>query len=395
MNDTAERVDHAPGGAGEPALRGLTLFTIGGVAIRIDYSWLLIFALVLSSLAAGYFPHSFPGHGAATYILVGAAATLLFFASVLVHELSHALVANRLGQPVRAITLFVFGGMAHLTEEARTPANEAKIAGIGPVTSLALAALFWLAGRLLVGLGAEPLWSGVFGYLGTINLALAIFNLLPGFPLDGGRLLRALLWYRSGDLRRATASAASWGSGIAIGLMVLGALEIFAGALVGGFWLILIGLFLRGAAEAGYHGLVAEQMLAHTRVRDIMVTEPVKIPTDLTLAEAIDGYFLRYGFGGFPVGGDGGVEGILSLRQVRDCPPEERAQRRVGDVMRRLTPELAIAPDAHVSDALRRMVAADSGRLVVMDRGRLAGLITRDGINRFVRVSSELEAPAR
>ncbi|MEW6271608.1 MAG: site-2 protease family protein [Thermodesulfobacteriota bacterium] len=382
-----------PASASAAAVRGITLFSVGGVAVRIDYSWLLIFALVLASLAGGYFPNAFPGYGALTYFLVGAVATLLFFASVLIHELSHAFVANALGNRVDAITLFVFGGMAHLTEEARTPTNEMKIAGVGPLTSVALAVLFWLVARLLHALGAEPMWVGVFGYLGTINVALAIFNLLPGFPLDGGRLLRAVLWYRSGNLRQATAHAASWGSGIAIGLMVLGALEIFAGALVGGFWLILIGLFLRGAAEAGYHGVVAEQMLAHTRVRDVMVREPVRIPPELTLAQAIDDYFLRYGFGGFPVGDDGQVQGIVSLRQVRECPAEERARVRVGDVMRRATPELAIGPDEHVSDALRRMLAADSGRLLVMERGRLAGLITRNGITRYVRLSSELEAP--
>ncbi|HEY8515478.1 MAG TPA: site-2 protease family protein [Candidatus Binatia bacterium] len=374
-------------------LRGLTLFSVGGVAVRIDVSWLVIFTLVLASLAAGYFPQTYPGYALATYFVVGLIATLLFFASVLIHELSHAFVANALGNRVDTITLFVFGGMAHLTEESRSPANEMKIAGVGPLTSMALAALFWLGARLLDALGAEPMWVGVFGYLGTINLALAVFNLLPGFPLDGGRLLRAFFWYRSGDLRQATARAASWGSGIAIGLMVLGALEIFKGALIGGFWLILIGLFLRGAAEAGYHGLVTEQMLAHTRVRDVMVKDPVKIPPDLTIAQAIEDYFLRYGFGGFPVGDDGDVQGILSLRQVRACPAEERARVRVAELMRRATPEVVVSPDESVVGAMRRMAAADSGRLLVLEHGRLAGLITRNGVMHYLRLSSELDVP--
>ncbi len=373
--------------------RAITLFSVGGVAIRIDYSWLLIFALVLWSLSAGYFPANFPGYATLTYLAVGFVGTLLFFGSVLVHELSHAFVANSLGHPVREITLFIFGGMAHLSEEARSPKNEAKIAGVGPLTSFALAALFWAIAILLEWAGAEVLWRGLFVYLGTINLALAIFNLLPGFPLDGGRLARAYFWYRTGDLRQATARAASWGSGIALGLMVLGALQIFAGTLAGGFWLILIGLFLRGAAEAGYHSTVAEQMLAHTRVRDVMVPDPIEIPADATLAQAIEDYFLRYGFGGFPVGENGRVVGILSLRQVRECPPEARATTRVADAMRRLSPELAIDPEEHVVQAIRRMIAADSGRLLVIRDGRLAGLITRNGINRYIRLTSELEAP--
>lgn len=372
---------------------GITLFSVGGVAVRIDYSWLLIFVLVLWSLTAGYFPQVHPGYSFWTYAAVGLVATLLFFASVLVHELSHAFVANRLGQHVREITLFVFGGMAHLSEESRSPSNEMKVAGIGPVTSIALGVLFWLVALLLEAANVDSLWTGVFGYLATINIALAIFNLLPGFPLDGGRLARAWFWYRSGDLRQATARAASWGSSIAIGLMVFGALQIFAGALVGGFWLILIGLFLRGAAAAGYQGMVAEQVLSHLHVADVMAPDPVLISPELSIAEAIDRYFLRYGFGGFPVGDEGSarVEGLISLSQVRDCPPEERASRRVREMMRPLAPEITIAPSAPVATALRRMVEADTGRLLVMGGDRLTGLITRNGISRYLQLSSQLQ----
>ena len=219
----------------QPQQRSIDLVRIAGIDVAVDLSWVVIFLLVLWSLSAGYFPQAYPGQPWFTYLVGGLAATLLFFVSVLVHEFSHALVANRLGEHVRRITLFIFGGMAHLTSEPRSPAAEFKIAVVGPLTSLALGGLFWGLSRL-VGAGA-PLWGEVFHYLGFINVALAIFNLLPGFPLDGGRLLRAYFWSRSGDLRDATGRAADWGGGIAIGLMMLGAIEIFSGALVGGLWL--------------------------------------------------------------------------------------------------------------------------------------------------------------
>lgn len=371
--------------------RGANLFRVFGVQVAIDYSWLIIFILVLWSLAAGYFPGEYPGYGWWSYAAAGLAATFLFFSSVLVHELSHALVANRLGAGVRQITLFIFGGMAHLSGEPRDPGAELKIAAAGPLTSVGLGALFYAVSLALARAGVEALWTAVFRYLGFINLALAVFNLLPGFPLDGGRLLRAYFWRRTGDLRAATRRAADWGGGIAVGLMALGALQIFAGALVGGLWLIFIGMFLRGAARASYYGVVVEHALAQTHVRDLMVHEPVVISPDASVDEAIEDYFLRYGYGGFPVGSDSRIEGVLSLPMVQRCPREERATRRVREIMRPLD-GLTISPDASAAQALQQMVAHDAGRLVVLERGALNGLITRTGIMRFVDMKTQLES---
>jgi Zn-dependent protease len=371
--------------------RGIDLFRIAGIQIAIDYSWLVIFALVLWSLSAGYFPHQYPGYRAAQYWGIGAVATFLFFASVLTHELSHAVVANRLGQPVRRITLFLFGGMAHLSREPRSPAVELKIAGVGPLTSLALGGLFWLVKGQLEHAGVEPLWVAAFTYLAIINVALAVFNMLPGLPLDGGRILRGVLWLRSGDLRSATAHASDGGRGIGLGLMGLGILQIFAGGLIGGLWLVFIGVFLRGAARASYYGVVLEQALGSATARDLMVADPVVIPGDLPVARAIEEYFLRYGYGGFPVGRGGRIEGLVSLPLVKRCPAEERAVRAVREVMRPLDDALRIAGAAPVSEALRRMVEHDSGRLLVMDGDTPIGLLTRTGITRFIRAKSELE----
>lgn len=376
-----------------PPRRGLDLFRLFGVQIGIDYSWLIIFALVLASLSAGYFPRQYPGHAWAAYALIGLTATLLFFASVLIHELSHATVANRLGERVDRITLFLFGGMAHLSGEPRSATAELKIAAVGPLTSVVLGGLFWLLAAALRAAGVAPLWAAPFEYLGFVNVALAIFNLLPGFPLDGGRLLRAALWRRSGDLAAATRQAANWGGGIATGLMVLGALQIFAGGLIGGLWLIFIGMFLRGAARASYEGMLAQRALAHATVRDLMEAEPRTIPADATVQQAIDDYFLHHGYGGFPVVDAGEPIGLLSLSMVQRCPPGERGQRRVREVMRPLDDQLVIAPDARVADALERMAAADSGRLVVRAAGRPPGLITRSRVLRFLQMKTGLDAP--
>jgi Zn-dependent protease len=373
---------------------GIDLFRVAGIQIAIDYSWLVIFLLVLWSLAAGYFPQYHPGYTALQYWGVGFVGTLLFFASVLIHELSHALVANRVGQNVRRITLFIFGGMAHLSREPSSAKAEVQIAAVGPLTSLFLGGTFWLVQVGAKRLGAPSLWVGTFEYLAFINVALALFNLLPGFPLDGGRILRGLLWQRSGDMRRATARAADWGGGIAAGLIALGVLQIFTGALVGGLWLIFIGMFLRGAARASYHGVVVQHALSGVRVSDLMISAPIVLPATMKVSDAVEEQFLRHGYGGFPVTRGDRIVGLVTLAQIKGCPPEERGVRTLNDVMRSADDGVLIAATASVADALRQMIESDSGRLLVTDGGRVVGLITRTGITRVIQMKTELEEEA-
>ena len=372
----------------------IEIFKVAGIQVAIDYSWLIIFALVLWSLASGYFPAKYPGYSTGNYWLVGLVATILFFGSVLAHELCHAAMGNRLGEEVHRITLFIFGGMAELEHEPKSGIDELKIAAVGPLSSLVIAGIFWLIARGVAAAPATPLWEAVFSYLAFVNLALALFNLLPGFPLDGGRLLRAALWMRWGDLRRATAAAADWGNTIAWGLVAFGALEIFVGGLIGGLWLIFIGLFLRGAATSGYQSMAVEQALSGTRVREIMVRDPIVLGPDETVAGAIENYFLRHGFGGFPVVADGKVLGVVTLAQVRECPASERTSRHISEVMRPADRTIEIAPGAGVIDAIRQMAAADIGRLLVVDQGKLVGLITRTGVTRYVHTKTQISAPA-
>jgi Zn-dependent protease/CBS domain-containing protein len=364
----------------------IDLFKIAGVQIAIDFSWLVIFALVFVSLTTGYFPNLHPGFPWPEYFLVGLGATMLLFGSVIVHELSHAVVANQLGESVRRISLFIFGGMAHMNSEPASARNELLIAGVGPLTSLALGAIFWFVPHVF-DLSTWPMWPSVFEYLGFINVALAVFNLLPGFPLDGGRILRAGLWAWSNDFVTATAKAAGWGRGIAYGLIALGAVQIFTGSLMGGLWLIFIALFLKDAAMASYQSVVLDDRLSRVRVGEIMVIQPRSIDSGISVARAVDEYFIRYGYGGFPVVECGRVVGLLSLAQVRHTPHSERARRSVRDLMRPLDSDLWTAPDATLAQAFRQMSGADSGRLLVMDNGEPVGLISRSIIARFLALA--------
>lgn len=370
---------------------GISLFKIAGIRIRLDFSWFIIFALVLFALSAGYLPRTFPGQDPRTYWLAGTLATLLFFTSVVVHELSHSLVAIRHGIDIPEITLFIFGGVSRLSQEPKDPKTEFKIAVVGPLSSFILAAVF---GGLRVALARfEPsLMVVVVGYLTWINLALGIFNLIPGFPLDGGRILRAFLWWKSGSLTRATKVATDIGKGFALALMILGGLQIFAGALINGLWLLFIGMFLRGMSVQGYEELVIRKSLEGVQVSEVMVQEVVSVPLDLTIAQLVHDYFLHYAFRGFPVVDRGRVLGVVSVAGVRQVPVEEQGVRRVADIMTPLSEEALIGKDASLAEALMKMAREEQDRLLVLQGERLAGLVTKTGLLRFVQIKQILEA---
>lgn len=371
--------------------RGISLFRIGGIEIKIDYSWFIIFALVFLSLSLGYFPHRYPDQSVWIYWLGGLLAALLFFASILVHELSHSFMAIHYGIDIRAITLFVFGGMAQIAKEAGDAKTEFRIAIVGPLTSFVLSLLFWIVMRVLEQAGAGMLVL-IFEYLAWINLALGVFNLLPAFPLDGGRVFRAFWWWKKGSLTQATKLASDMGKGFAFALMLLGGLQIFTGGLLGGVWLILIGMFLRGMAEGGYQEVLLRRYLADTKTEEIMITDAVCVPPDISLAELIDDYFLRYGYHGFPVVQNGDVRGIISLSTLKGLTAEERRSKMVGEIMMALDENLQVGPDTPLSEALGKMTRESVGRLIVLRDNHMIGLITRTGLLRFLEVKRALEA---
>jgi CBS domain-containing protein len=298
-------------------------------------------------------------------------------------------MAIRCGIEIPEITLFIFGGVSKLSQEPKDPKTELKISVVGPLSSFVLAGIFGLIAKLLVGLPA--LLVAVFHYLSWINVALGVFNLIPGFPLDGGRIFRAIWWWKTGSLIRATKVATDLGKTFAVALMVLGALQIFTGLLISGLWLVFIGMFLRGMSERGYEELIIRKSLEGVPLKEVMIRDVVSVPPSLTLDQLVHDYFLHYTYRGFPVVSDHAVLGLVSLSAVSGVPREEQARTTAAEVMTPLREGLVIAADASLAEALTRMVQEDADRLLVMEQGRMAGLITKTSLLRFVQIKQILE----
>jgi Zn-dependent protease len=378
---------------GRDARGGFPLFRIAQVQVRVDPSWFLIFVLIWWSLSAGYFPRLHPDASGLEIWTAGLLTSLLFFLSLLFHELSHAFVARRAGLEVPSITLFLFGGASEMSREPDDPGTELRVAAVGPLASFALALAFWAVGRVLPA-QTPALLLGVLGYLAWINLALGVFNLLPGFPLDGGRILRALLWRRTGSLQRASRVATQAGKGLGLGLAILGGIQIFSGALVGGVWLVLIGLFARGLAETSYQSLILRQLLAQVTVGEVMVRDPVSVPAELPLDRLVEDYILGRGFRAFPVVEGDRTLGLVSLEGIKAVPPDERPTRRVRDHLEPLDPERAVTPETPLVDALAKMSRLGARRLPVLrpSSEEVVGLLTQGGLSRFVELRRGLAA---
>jgi len=368
------------------------VLTIRGIPINVHVSWLVIYGLITWTLAVGYFPRALPDLPAAAYWANGLLAAFLLFVSVLLHELSHSLVAIAHGLSVRGITLHVFGGVSHLEDEPPTPRAEFLIAVVGPVTSFVIAAVLWAINAS--GL-VQPAWTqAVVAYLVLVNVVVGIFNLVPGFPLDGGRILRAALWKWKGTLGQATYIASRVGVSFAFALMALGVLQIFGGAVLGGFWFIIIGMFLRGAADASYSQMALREALARLPVRDIMTREVITVPAEATVAQLADAFWTHH-VTSFPVVDGGTVRGIASVQQVHAVPPELRTQRRVSELMRPLTDDLVVGPDDSVFDALGKATQNHVGRLAVLRNSRLVGYLSLKDITHVLALRGLPDGAAR
>lgn len=369
----------------------INLFRLFGIQIKLDYSWFFIFFLVGWTLTVFYFPRSFPALSAESHFVMGLTATLLFFGSIVFHEMMHSLVALRNGLPIQSITLFLFGGVSSLREEPQNAGVEFRVAIAGPLGSLLLAVLFsaiWLVGP---GLGVPILITGVAQYLGFINLLLAIFNLLPGFPLDGGRVFRSVLWYFTNSLSRATYYASWGGRLLGWSLVGLGVLAVLAGGLINGVWFILIGWFLAQAAEAGYRQVELRQALEGWTVGQIMTPDPVTVTGDVRLSAFVDDYVMRYRHNAFPVVREGRLEGLVSLGDAKKIPREQWSSLRVADVMHRAGPELTVGPRVEVSEVFGRVGGTPGGRvLVVGSDGELLGIVSSSDMAKLIRFENEI-----
>jgi Zn-dependent protease/CBS domain-containing protein len=363
---------------------------LAGIDLAIHPSWLVIAFLVTYSLAESQFPRQFPGWGIPQYWVVAGTTALLFFGSVLAHELSHAIVARRFGLKVEGITLFIFGGATSIDADSHTPREEALIAIAGPATSIAIGAVLIGADALI----SQPQVGALVGWLGFINLALGIFNLIPGFPMDGGRVLRAFLWKVRGDRLVATRNAALVGRSIAYLLIAFGVLiALQPGGIFSGIWLALIGWFLANAAEATSMQANIERSLRGMRVRDAMDEAPAAVSPNDSVASLVRERFMRGDNQSFLVRhDDGGLAGIVSLRDVRQLPREQWEGARVTDVMTRYADLTTIGPDAGLVDALRLLEERQVGQLpVVTDDGRTpVGIVTRRGIVRLIDARMKL-----
>lgn len=372
--------------------QSVTLFRIFGFKVRANLGWVLLALLITWTLAVGYFPMQHPGLPELTYWSMGLLAMLGLFFSLLFHELSHSLVARARNMPMGGITLFLFGGVAEMHDEPPNPKVEAEVAGIGPISSFFLAGVFYLLAGLLAGTGLSEHWVAVIGYLAIINIILAVFNLFPGYPLDGGRLLRALLWHLRGDIVSATRTASRVGVGFGMALIMLGFISLLAGALVGGVWWILIGTFIAIAAKSSFDQLVARIAFEGTPVGNLMAHNPVSVPEDTRLDRFVEDYAYRYHYSLFPITRNGRLVGCVRTRDVTTIEREEWPHKRISDIMQECDESNTIDSKSDATRALQQLQRSNTGQLIVTRDKQLAGLITLRDLLDHLAIRQDLGA---
>lgn len=369
-------------------MRGsLRLGRLAGIEVRIHYTWFFIFVFLAWSLAEGFFPRSYPGWERSTYWVIGVAAALLLFVSVLLHELAHSLVARSRGMSVTNITLFIFGGVSNLQGEPQRPWVEFSMAIVGPLTSLALAGTFW--GFLHLVADRQSLVAALLFYLALVNGMLAIFNLLPGFPLDGGRVLRSVLWHRTGSLVKATNTAATAGRFLGWGFIGFGLFQLLRGNFLGGLWIAFLGWFLTSAADASRREVTTRELLRGVLVKEVMDPNPETIAPQTSVQELVQTMFRQRRHRAVPVSEDNRVVGIVTVTDIKGVPQGEWSTTPVAEIMTR-QPLYSVAPDNDLNTALRLLAEHDINQALVLSQGELVGLLSRADIIHHLRFSQEL-----
>lgn len=377
-----------------PARRrgGLFIGRWFGIEFYLDASWFLIAAIVTHQLAFQAFPQELPGRSQAVWLALGGTSALLFFVSILLHELGHSLVSQRCGIRVPRITLLFIGGLAEIEREPDDAKTELKIALGGPAVSVALAVLFALADFGLAAVGFHGL-SVLCGWLAQVNVMLVVFNMIPGYPLDGGRVLRALIWAKTGRLRRATYISSRIGIGFSWLLIVIGVGLLLGFQAWNGLVFVLMGFFLKSAAESGYANAIQRETLAGVRVRDLMTPNPAAIPDTMPLNLAVDDFFLAGHYVAYPVcTAEGDFRGLLRLDFLKEIPRERWPYISAGDVVAEKSAEaLRIGVNESAARAMRLLLAPELTRLAVIDEGKLVGIVTRHDILAYIEIHTELE----
>ena len=381
---------------GLTGFRQFRLFTLFGFEVRLDLSWLLLALLISWSLGAGMFPADYPGLTPRTYAWMGVAGAMGVFFSIVFHEFSHSMVARHYGMPIKGITLFIFGGVAEMEEEPPGPKSEFLMAIAGPLASFLLAFIFARIEAIALLRGWPTPVVGVSDALAYINMVVAIFNLVPAFPLDGGRMLRAALWYFRRDMNSATRIASQMGSGFGFALMLLGIIAFVQGNVIGGMWWFVIGIFLRGAATASYQRLMLHDMLHKQPVSNFMRSEPMTVPPSLTIREWVEDHVYRHHFKMFPVVRDAELLGAVTIDDIREISKKDWDKVTVRDVMKPCSDDNTIAAHMEMEKLLNAMMhPGKQTRYMVVDGERLVGVIALKDVLELVALKMEIERPVQ
>ncbi len=371
-------------------MKGVKLFRVLGIQISLNYTWFIIFGLIVWSLASGYFPYHYPGLSRLAHWMMGFLGAVFLFLSVLAHEVTHSYIAKKEGMDVSEITLFIFGGVSQLTKEPEDPQKELKVAIGGPASSLVLALIFWILSKATSPFPDLLLYTGLLNYLAFINLSLAVFNLIPGLPLDGGRVLRAIYWRKTNNLRKATQIASEAGKWVGVGIILLGLFWILAGNLIGGFWFVIIGIFLRSAAEGGYQQAVMKGALEGVKLKELMSRGVISVQPSLPIDRLVEDFYLTYKHNTYPVIDSDRIIGIITLKQVKEVPRSQWVEKTVRDVMMPLREDITLDPDGEAVDALQKMIRSGEGRLPVVKEGKAVGMISRRDILNLLEIKTDL-----
>ena len=376
----------------------LSLGRIAGIHVGLNWSLLVVAALIAWSIATGILPAAAPGQTTAAYWTAGIISAFVYLASLLAHELAHSIVATRRGVKVEGITLWLFGGVSRFSSESSSPGSQAWITFVGPLTSLVLGVLFLLVAAVVGGGANSALLSASLAWLGYINILLGVFNLLPAFPLDGGRILQSLIWRGTGDRLRATRIAARIGMAFAFLFIAYGLITFFAaGSPIGGVWAVFLGWFLLSAARAEEASGLIRQALSRISVADVMTPNPVQAPDDISVEEALHGYVLTSRHSTFPThDASGRLSGLLTMAALKNVAPDARPTTRIRDIICPLDKVSTATPADPATNLLNTSDSCSEGRTLVVDNGRLVGIISPSDISRLMQrsLAGRAQAPA-
>lgn len=372
----------------------ITLFSMFGFKVNLDITWFILAVLIVWSLSEGVFPQRYPGLKSEIYLWMGIAGAIGLFASIVFHEFCHSIVARHYGLPMKGITLFIFGGVAEMEDEPSSAKIEFLMAIVGPLSSFLLSGIFYLLGTSARNAGWPILITGVLIYLAWLNFILAAFNLIPAFPLDGGRVLRSVLWGAKHNLKWATHIASFLGSSFGFILMALGVISFISGNFISGIWSFLIGTFVRGASQMSYRQMVIKKALTGESIGRFMKSEPVTVPSSLGIPELVQDYFYKYHYKMFPVLENGRLKGCITTKEVKAIAPEKWNNYTVGDLAKPCSGENTISLQEDAVKALSIMNRTANSRLMVLDGDKLVGIVTLKDLLQFLALKIDLEENA-